>query len=382
MGPQSNTEPDLGTKQQAKVEITAWKNNAAAALTLSFDDGYKETVKNCAHYLARHKLRATWNIPITYVGDIFEGQDVVSWSDIYEIAQQLGMEIASHSVNHLSLYTSPLEYLRKVPAGFYYASSKLAYLRQVIAMAYNLLTPGRSNRDRAEISPSDTDYEAAASKSEIDKQVPSQVTLSYVYPFGKCNRAYKDSVRAAGYTCARSTRKGYNVYEKIDFFDLRCLVWSKDTTAKEADGWIYKAMAKGAWLIETYHLVAEDNRSAYEWFSPAEAFQQHVAHLSRLAESNKVWVDTQQNVAKYMKQGLSSEVKILRQEPRHYILGLYNNVEPLSDQELTLRVEIPHQWHEIKVSQGVRPVAVRKDKNFILFNALPNTEDILIESTG
>jgi hypothetical protein len=229
------------------------------------------------------------------------------------------------------------------------------------------------------MTPSEIDYEVAASKCEIDKQITSQVALSYVYPFGKCNRLYKDRVRSAGYISARSTRKGYNDYETLDFFDLRCLDWSKDTTVKEADNWIYKATAKRAWLIETYHLVAEDNDSAYEWFSSTKAFQQHMDHLSNLSKNNKIWVDTQQNVTTYIKQRLSSEVTILHKDPRCYILRLCNKLSQLSDCELTLKVEIPHQWHKIRVSQGSKPIATQKEKNLVLFNALPNKENILIE---
>ncbi len=361
------------------VEIAKWKNNTTAALTLSFDDGYKETVRNCARYLAEHKLRATWNIPTAYAGGTLEERDVVSWPEIGEMAQQLDMEIASHSVNHLASYASHSEYFRKIPTEFYYASSKIAYLRQIIATTSRLLPHKQPTGNSAETTAPDINYEVTVSKSEIDKYVATQIALSYVYPYGKYNRPYKDCVKSAGYICARGVLKGYNVYEKIDFFALQNMVWSEHTTVKEADSWISKAMAKGVWLIETYHLVAKGNHSAYQWFVPVGVFQQHVEYLSNLAENNKVWIDTQQNVAKYMKQRLSSEVTILHQDPGGYVLRLSNTLPQLYDQELTLRIEIPPQWHEIKVTQDGRPITARNEQKFILFNAFPNKGDILIK---
>jgi peptidoglycan/xylan/chitin deacetylase (PgdA/CDA1 family) len=380
MGYKHSSELNSGMKQHNRAEITKWKNNAAAALTLSFDDGYKETIQNCAQYLAKCKLRATWIIPTAYVGDIFEGRDIVSWSDIGEMAQQLNMEIASHSVNHLTSPISPLEYLFRVPTEFYYASSKLAYLRQIFARAFGLLTRKKPIKCSTKETPLDIEYEVNTSKSEIDKQVTSQTVLSYVYPYGKYNRPYKDCIRSAGYLSARGSFKGYNIYETMDFFDLKCMVWSKYTTLKEADSWLDKAMATGAWLIETYHLVTGNNHPEYQWFTPVGVFQQHVEHLSNLAENNKVWVDTQQSIAKYMKQRLNSKVSILHQDSEGYTLRLSNEIAQLSDQELTLRVEIPDQWHEIRVSQDGRPIAAQKERNFVLFSALPNAGDILIEN--
>ena len=371
---------ETGKGKQNIVEITRWKNNAAAALTLSFDDGYKETVENCAGYLSRHNIRATFNIPTALIGSSFEGRDVVSWSDIYDMAQQADAEIASHSVNHLDSYISPLEYLSRIPAGFYYASSKLAYIRRVIATTTELLTRRQSTNGSNGTSLSEIECEVTDSKSEIDKHITLQTTSSYVYPYGKRNKHYKDCISSAGYVSARGTLKGYNVYKTVDFLDLRCMLWSKNTTVEEADDWINKAMTMGAWLIETYHLVSKGNHSTYEWSTSTESFQQHINYISNLINSNKVWVDTQQNVAKYMKQRLSSEVKVLHQDPLRYLLSLHNRLAPIYDQELTLRVEIPHQWHKVEISQGDRPIAARKENDNILFNALPNKGDIRIES--
>jgi hypothetical protein len=366
-------------KQYSKVAITRWKNNAAAALNLSFDDGYKETFKNCAHYLAGHKLSSTWNIPTALVGNTFEGRDIVSWSDIGEMSQQLGMEIASHSVNHLGLSTLYLHYLKQVPTEFYYASRKLGYLRQLFNTISGFLPLKRPAQDKTKPASPDIRYEVTASKSEIDKRLTPQVALSYVYPYGKFDRSYKDCVKASGYTSARSVYKGYNRYDGIDFFALRIMLWDAYTTVKQADGWIDKAMATGAWLIENYHLVAEDNRAAYRWFTPAGVFRQHVESLLSLAENNKVWVDTQQNIAQYMKQRLSSQATIVNQGPGSYILRLTNTQPQLSDQELTLRMEIPSLCNKIKVSQNNRPIPVNKEKDFILFSTQPNQGDILIK---
>jgi hypothetical protein len=158
------------------------------------------------------------------------------------------------------------------------------------------------------------------------------------------------------------------------------MVWREGTTINDADSWVQTAMATEAWLIETYHLVAENNHSSYGWFTSTADFQRHMANLSSLADNNKLWIDTQQNVTKYMMQRLSSQVTFIRRDPGCFILRLDSKSSQLPDQELTLIVKNPHQWSEIKVSQNDRPIAAKIQENFIRFDVLPNKGDILIES--
>ena len=370
--------PDSSAQQGSNLEITKWRNNAAGALTLSFDDGYKKTWEYCSRYLAEYKLKSTWNIPTAFVGGTFEGREIISWSDANKIAQVSGAEIASHSMNHLSSSMSRAEYLLKVPTEFIYASSKLGYVRQMINLPFKLLAREKSGEISLKKPSPDIEREVTDSKAEIDAHVAGQSALSYVFPYGKHDVHYKDCVRSGGYICARSTFKGYNIIDKLDLFALQSMTWVKQTTLKEADKWVCTAMAKGAWLIETYHLVAQDD-PGYKWFTPVGVFRQHIEHISSLANNNSIWVDTQQNVTKYILQRASSKATILRRDSDCFVLGLHNSVGRFPEVELTLKVGIASHWHQIEVSQGGRLIYVHKDKDFIVFNTLPNNGDISIK---
>jgi peptidoglycan/xylan/chitin deacetylase (PgdA/CDA1 family) len=367
--------------QYNNLEITKWKNNSTAALTLVFDDCFKDTMKSCMQYLATNKIRSTWGVPTAYVSETFEGMDIASWSDLCVIAEQSGMEIASHSVNHLLLHLSPKEHIPIILLNLYHTDYKLDYIKQCIGEVFQLIFSNKKAASHSKIMHSeDIEYEVTASKREIEKHMKRQDISSYIYPYGRYNEYYKDCLRAAGYESAKYYHSGNNTYEKLDFFKLRTMTWNNHTTLRKANEWVRKAIKKNAWLIETFHLVGETNPSDYEYFTHVDIFLQHMDYLVSLTKDNKIWIDTQQRVCNYVKEKLSSKLAVTHQDNKCIIVELLSDSNYKPGIELTLKIEIPEQLHIVRVSQGSQVIPIKQDNNFILFNVLPDNRNIVIES--
>lgn len=294
-------------KFEAKIR---WKNDAQAALTLSFDDGYQETYGSTFPILMDRKMTATYSIPTSYVGGRLHGLQVGSWSD-WQNAAKSGMEIASHSVRHGIICPSFFDEIRSVTRSLYQERNKLHFLRYVGEIFFSSVLAGKPGKrpGQIEMSLAEIQGEPLNSKKEIDDRIHTQQALSYVYPAGICNSHYKEIVRSAGYLSARSTLRGRNEAASIDFFELRCFMWDEHTSPKEANSWVDFAIRKGAWLIEVYHFVG--NKKVSDYPTLVKDLEEHLDYVYSLVKQGMLWVDTQQNVAKYMRERLNAELRVL-----------------------------------------------------------------------
>jgi len=368
-------------KQSLDLEITEWKNNAKAALTLSFDDCYKQTFLLCAPILARLNISSTWNIATKYVNGTLGDIEVVSWSDLKDIALNMDVEIASHSVSHKSVNPSFLHYAHRAINYFRYDNHKATCLREIAEVGLPVIIKRTRFREGGDSSFNPED-EIVASKKAIELEIPSQETLSYVYPGGAHNDNYKHKVSAAGYTSARSSLRGYNQYSSLDLMALKCLVWTRYTTLKDANKWLDKAIKKHAWLIENYHLVSDSNPSGYRWFTSVKDFRDHVSHLSTfyLGSSNQIWVATQKDITSYIRQRQMTEIDVTEQDNGQWMVRLKGEGGCMSDQILTLKATIsPHCRNPI-VNWNGKSVTVYREGTSFFFNVLPSQEQITIMS--
>jgi len=269
-----------------------WKHGAKAALTFSFDDGYKQTYEFTTELLTKFGLRATYNIPVSYVGDWLEGLIVASWGDWQKAAGE-AMEIASHSVTHKSIGPSFMDNTRRFINSYWHEQQRTLYLKRALKCAFS-----SPNKDLSDKKALDIANETIGSKEEICAQIPSCEVSSYVYPYGACNSYYEFAVKSAGYSSARSLDRGCNQYDLRNFFALKCMLWNQDMTVEVANKWVDYAIKEGGWLIETCHLVAEDNPTSYPDYTSVSDFKRHLDYI----RSQNVWVDTQQNIVRYIQE--------------------------------------------------------------------------------
>ncbi len=273
------------------------KNNAWAALTLSFDDGYKETYDSTIPCLADYGFRASYNIVTSLVGNTLGNLTTSSW-DNWQNALSEGMEIASHSMTHGRIPVSLAHSLRIFMESFSHEQHKSSYLKHV---ARRVLSSSRQSGDyQDKMTLEDIADEVMVSKEEIYTKLDQQVQ-SYVYPYGAYTQGYQDCVRLAGYTSARSLIRGFNRLVAPDLFALRAMNWTRYTTVQAANEWVDAAIRNNAWLIEVYHLVGsrEPINSSTD-FTSIDDFKRHLDYVGTLQDKGKLRVETQENIVKHI----------------------------------------------------------------------------------
>lgn len=270
-----------------------WKNEVKAALTLSFDDGYKETYDITVDLLSRFGLKATYNIPTGYVGRQLEGLAVASWED-WQRAASNGMEIASHSVNHKGIQLSLWENASRFIKSYYRERQKASYLRHTLKeIVFSSQLVANLTNEHTLIT------EAMDSKDKIHARIFGCEVSSYTYPYGVYNSCYKRVVESIGYSSARSLDRGCNQAGSTDFFALKSMLWNQYMTLEVANKWVDYTIKKGAWLIETIHLVGDKPLADhYPDYICVGDFEKHIDYIM----SKDIWVDTQQNVVQYMRE--------------------------------------------------------------------------------
>lgn len=277
-----------------------WKNGTKAALTLSFDDCYKETCELTVELLAELGLRATYNVPTAYVGSCLDGLAVASWRDLRQAASK-GMEIASHSLSHNSIRMSLLDKTNRLIKSCYHEKQRTFYLMHALRGVFS-----SSQLEVGVIDEGALINETAASRKELRARIPLCKGSSYTYPYGAYNSYYKFIVESAGYSSARSLDRGYNHQDSMDFFALKCMVWNQYMTLEVANRWVDDAIKKGGWLIETHHLVGEKNLSNYPDYISIDDFRKHLDYIM----SKEIGVDSQQNIVRYMRERKASSKRI------------------------------------------------------------------------
>ena len=91
-------------------EISAVLNSSDAtpgkAVALTFDDGFKDFIRNVFPILKEKGYPASVFVSTGYVGGVFKQKECLSWSDIRQLADG-GIEIGSHTVTHPKLHGMP-----------------------------------------------------------------------------------------------------------------------------------------------------------------------------------------------------------------------------------------------------------------------------------
>lgn len=362
-----------------ETSICRWKNNAKAALTLSFDGCYIITYELALEALLRYKMPATWFIVTGCVGDSLQGRKVATWRD-WKQASQMGMEIASHTVTHPHLGISPFKAGLKL-------SCSIIKNGWTVLMKPNKITKAKNAafaciQKRQGVNYSYIIAEAIQSKNTIEAQNPSQKALSFAYPGGRYNSALKKGIREAGYLSARATEDGYNYLSSIAFYALKSKVWNINVNAEMANEWIDIAMEEGAWLIETYHIVSPDGKTGYHYDTAISDFESHLAYIS----SQNIWVDAQQNIAKYIAERNATDIKLNVLSDERVALMVENSLDfEIYNQTLTLKTLVPSTWSRIGIKQAekvqeVLPVEENGD-HYIYYNILPNKEEVILTPT-
>ncbi len=270
------------------ITVTKWQGNKAGALTFSFDDGYTETIA-ASKYLYTKGLRGTHNIVSNFTGsDVY-----ASWGEIE--ADSLGNEYASHSYEHNRLNQIPLT--------------------QAVG-------------------------ELSLSKEDIEMHTGKQVN-SFVFPGGGFSfEVLQLSALCDDYLSARTSMRGYNTETPADFYALKSKVILNTTSVLEIQGWVDITVEYGYWTLLMYHYLGYTGSDSdlIEYNSEIADFNAVVDYAATM----DLWIDTQENISKYIKERNAVVISELSQTSNSLSFILEDDLDDVVfDMPLTLRIELP-----------------------------------------
>lgn len=198
-------------------------------LSIVFDDGYEAVYRNAIPILRRYHLPAVIALPIN--GEKLaktEQRAVRPWSKWLSLIPE-GFEIASHSVSHPNL---------------------------------------------TRLSHADLLFELTESAQKLQA-----VTL--VYPGGAVNDTVA-SVAAQIYQAGRTVHYGFEAVPPREPMRLRSYNFSRrNFSVLKANLLVIWAWLTNSWLIETYHLIDEQDQTTVHNVKTSD-FAKHISFLSRL----------------------------------------------------------------------------------------------------
>lgn len=261
-----------------------WPDGRLAAVTITFDGAYEETLRCVVPVMTQSGAVATWFVVTGYVGGFLEGRAVADWLALVELTRA-GMELGSHTVTHPCLRAPFPRELRVCVK-----DAAIALLRRGPAAVFEV-ADGLSRRAGVRR----IVQEAVQAARVLESRISGCKVESFAYPHGRYDDRLIGALRACGFRSARTTDDGINGAQ-VDPFRLLTKVVDETTTLDVMSQWVEEAIAHRGWLIETYHLVADRPFARYRWRTERRLFEAHVADLVQ----RPVWVATQGEVIRYL----------------------------------------------------------------------------------
>lgn len=262
-----------------------WPGGRPAAVTLTFDGGYRESVANALPRLEERGFPSTWFLVAGAIGNTLEGRAVAGW-DTWCEGDPARVEIGNHSLTHPLARRGFAEHLQRArhAAHRLATSGGIRYAAGRVARA-----PSDASLARRGLGAEAVAGDFAAGKTLLEARLGRPVS-SFAYPSGRAGTRLRREVQRMGHASARTSTAGLNDPRAIRPFGLRAETWTADQPDGTAAGWLDRAVGEGAWLIEVLHVVGDGGD--YGWKITPDAF---AAHLDALADAG-VWVASQGEV--------------------------------------------------------------------------------------
>jgi peptidoglycan/xylan/chitin deacetylase (PgdA/CDA1 family) len=265
----NSIEEHVNNQFDLSVNIARWRDNAEGAVTLSFDDGYLPTYNSVMPLLNDEGVKATFNLITKRTGGWYGNIELADWEK-WSAAARDGHEMASHTSSHI-----PVD----------------------------------------EVSAEVLEDEIRSSK-ELIRKYGGREAVSFVYPGGAYDEPSKDIVEGY-FISARNSDDGLNNFTPSDLHLLKSRT-AASYSAEALDGWAHEAEEEGLWLIENYHLVADENPSNYSFYLSTLDFNEHLNYL----KSKNLWIAPQSTVAKYIVERENSVVSVLSESSSKIIINI------------------------------------------------------------
>jgi hypothetical protein len=301
-------------------------DNLTSALTFTFDDATPNQALIAAPELSKRGMLGTFFLSVV---------DVSDWSRWQSVSDKFH-ELGSHSVNHVDLTAQTLSVM---------------------------------------------EYEIVDSKLDIEQNVTGASVQTFCYPFG----AYNDTVRetvAKYYASARAVwHIDYNPPTLEDIFIVRPAYFFENISAQTMNGYINDSIANNGWVVEMLHGIG-DISDGYEPV-PVANLTAHLDFVETKRDAGDVWVDTYENVTKYIAERLNTSIDYQVDATGGNIT--VNLSTPLNttvyDQPITFRTRVPDTWTEvfIRYENGtyIKKVPVFEGgKKYVFYNEVPLNQSL------
>lgn len=212
------------TMREVAVSTTSgnWPKRTAV---ITFDDGYTDNLAACEE-LEKRGMRATWLIVSGSIGrepawpsDGRPPGRLLTGSELREM-HAAGMEIGSHTVNHVRLTES---------------------------------TPDELHRELVE------------SKSTLEDLLGTAIT-SFAYPYGAWDERCAQAAQNAGYSAACTTDTGWALRDRDPYRLRRLTIFNSDTTSTLARKLLFASNDVSWATVASYYL--QQARSKFDLSSP------------------------------------------------------------------------------------------------------------------
>ena len=136
------------------------------------------------------------------------------------------------------------------------------------------------------------------------------------------------------------------------------------------------ASHNNVWLVLVFHGV---NGKGWEPTTDDE-LKEYFAYIK--AKEDRLWIATFQDVTKYMRERVHSEVRSYRDGETIRVVLRDDLTDPTYDLPLTLKTNVASAWHTVEIRQGenVKRVEVvhQAGQDYVLYQAMPNAEAVTI----
>lgn len=331
-------EPDVHSSLRLDLEVAPWYRFHQAALSFTFDDGTLDQYLIVYPELERRNLKATFFLLSGFMDDgiwpDFErSRRLMNWDQAREMAEK-GHEIGSHGHTHTELLEGDA-----------------------------------------------IEEELRLSQAVIEREIPIQQCISLSWPFWRSSSTgrklaekYYAAARAGGADPERYLTKNGGVPSPNpeSLFE----VGSMGILAEKAYLWGDAgdaALEAGSWIVLCLHGVDDGTieKDALGWQAvPLSSFQDLLDHV----QAQDLWIAPFGNVARYIRERQSVELKILEKTEKRLVLLLTDGLDDeIFDHPLSLRIKMREPWEAVRVLQGSRliPSVVQSD-GWLLFDATPD----------
>jgi peptidoglycan/xylan/chitin deacetylase (PgdA/CDA1 family) len=307
----TNESLSKSTISDIQSAVCTWKDNKAAALSLTYDDGLASHVDLAVPLMHEMGLLGTFNIVIANVG-IPYGADWDEW----QIVADMGHEIASHSINHPDLTTVSSEQLWR---------------------------------------------EVVLSKTFIEQNLTGIRCQSFCYPGGAYNQNVINLIDNH-YVGARAAPEGQQAPENpspSNSYAIIPVLFGMNQQITDMNQLIKDTVEIGGWLVEMIHAIGNEG---YEPVS-LTTFTSHLEYIHERQED--VWVAPFNHVIKYIQERDSVTPVLTHISDLSFSLRLESFLNAtVYDEPLTVKISVPADWFDVDVVVGGKVFHIHTDAEY------------------